>query len=144
MTEIVDIEEEKEEERGPIVPKKLNRMVKKLHAAGEEPVLITPALLHSQASETMLAIARMGMLDKTLGYLVTTRKSVHFVRPGLAWDSVRTMPLEKIDDVEYVAEFHTNTLKLKFGEKAEKIVFYDDLDGIRFYQYIKSKQWTNG
>jgi len=91
----------------------------------------------------MLAIARMGMLDKTLGYLVTTRKNVHFVRPGFAWDSVKTLPLEKIDDVEYVAEFHTNTLKVKLGERAEKIVFYDDMDGIRFYQYIKSKQWTD-
>ena len=142
MTEIREIEREKD--TGPEVPKKLNRMVKKLLKAGEEPVLIAPALLHSQASETMLAIARMGMLDKTLGYLVTTRKSVHFVRPGFAWDSVQTMPLEKIDDVEYVAEFHTNTMKLKFGEKAEKIVFYDDLDGIRFYQYIKNKQWMVG
>lgn len=142
MTEIAEIEREKD--TGPEVPKKLNRMVKKLLKAGEEPVLIAPALLHSQASETMLAIARMGMLDKTLGYLVTTRKNVHFVRPGFAWDSVQTMPLEKIDDVEYVAEFHTNTMKLKFGEKAEKIVFYDDLDGIRFYQYIKNKQWMVG
>jgi hypothetical protein len=140
MTEIGEIGEE----NVPAVPKKLNRMVKKLLAAGEEPVLIAPALLHSQASETMLAIARMGMLDKTLGYLVTTGKNVHFVRPGLAWDSVQTVPLEKIDDVEYVAEFHTNTMKLKVGERAEKIVFYDDLDGIRFYQYIKGKKWQNG
>ena len=142
MTEIPEIE--RENETGPTVPKKLNRTVKKLLKLGEEPVLIAPALLHSQASETMLAIARMGMLDKTLGYLVTTRKNVHFVRPGFAWDSVQTLPLEKIDDVEYVAEFHTNTLKVKLGELAEKIVFYDDMDGIRFYQYIKSKQWMNG
>ena len=141
MTETPEIE--RENETGPTVPKKLNRTVKKLLKLGEEPVLIAPALLHSQASETMLAIARMGMLDKTLGYLVTTRKNVHFVRPGFAWDSVQTLPLEKIDDVEYVAEFHTNTLKVKLGERAEKIVFYDDMDGIRFYQYIKSKQWMD-
>jgi len=142
MTEIPETEREKETgPTGPTVPKKLNRTVKKLLKAGEELVLISPALLHSQATETMLAIARMGMLDKTLGYLVTTRKNVHFVRPGFAWDSVQTLPLEKIDDVEYVDEFHTNTLKVKLGERAEKIVFYDDLDGIRFYQYIKSKQW---
>jgi hypothetical protein len=140
MTETTEIKDE----RGPTVPKKLNRVVKKLLKAGEEPVLIAPALLHSQASETMLAIARMGMLDKTLGYLVTTRKNMHFVRPGFAWDSVQTVPLEKLDDVEYVAEFHTNTMKLKIGERAEKIVFYDDLDGIRFYQYIKNKQWQDG
>jgi len=133
-----------DEECGPTVPKKLNRMVKKLLKAGEEPVLIAPALLHSQATDTMLAIARMGMLDKTLGYLVTTRKSMHFVRPGFAWDSVKMVPLEMIDDVQYVDEFHTNTMKIKVGERAEKIVFYDDLDGIRFYQYIKQKKWQDG
>jgi hypothetical protein len=125
------------------VPKKLNRLVKKLAAAGEAPVQIAPALLHSQATETMLAIARMGMLEKTLGYLVTTKKNVHFVRPGLAWDRVQTVPLDRVDDVEYVDEFHTNTLKLRVGDRAEKIVFYDDTDGIRFYQYIKNKQWQD-
>lgn len=77
------------------------------------------------------------MLDKILGYLVTTDKNVHFVRPGLAWDSVRSVPLDQVTGVEYVDEFHNNTLKLLVGEKAEKIVFYDDLHGIRFYQYIR-------
>lgn len=119
------------------VPKKLQRTVKKLAAAGEEPVLIAPAILKSQASNQMLAIARMGMMDKVLGYLVTTNKSVHFVRPGIAWDRVQTVPLEKIDDVEYVAEFHSNTLKLKVGERAEELIFYDDVEGIRFYQLLK-------
>ncbi len=132
-----------EEDSGPTVPKKLDRMVKKLLKAGEEPVLIAPALLNSQATDTMLAIARMGMLEKTLGYLVATRKNMHFVRPGFAWDSVKMVPLEMIDDVQYVDEFHTNTMKLKVGERAEKIVFYDDLDGIRFYQYIKQKKWQD-
>ena len=129
----------KGEGRGPspVVPKKLGRIAKKLSAAGEELVLIAPAILHSQASEQMLAIARMGMLDKILGYLVTTDKNVHFVRPGLAWDSVRSVPLDQVTGVEYVDEFHNNTLKLLVGEKAEKIVFYDDLHGIRFYQYIR-------
>ena len=89
----------------------------------------------------MLAIARMGMLDKVLGYLVTTDKNVHFVRPGIAWDSVQTVPLDVIDDVEYENEFHNNTLKIKVGEKAEKIIFYDDMDGIKFYRYLKNKQW---
>lgn len=140
MTEITEINQE----CGPAIPKKLNRVVKKLRKAGEEPVLIAPALLHSQATDTMLAIARMGMLDKTLGYLVTTRKSMHFVKPGIAWDSVKMVPLEMIDDVQYVNEFHTNTMKVKVGERAEKIVFYDDLDGIRFYQYIKQKKWQDG
>ncbi len=128
---------------GPEVPKKLNRTVKKLAAAGETPVQIAPAILKSQASSQMLAIARMGMMDKILGYLVTTRKNVHFVRPGIAWDKVQTVPLEKIDDVEYVDEFHTNTLKIRVGERAESIIFYEEREGIRFYQYIKNRQWQN-
>jgi hypothetical protein len=132
-----------EEGSNPEVPKKLQRTVKKLAAAGEEPILIAPAILKSQASDQMLAIARMGMMDKVLGYLVTTKKSVHFVRPGIAWDRVQTVPLEKIDGVEYVDEFHTNTLKLKVGERAESLIFYDDKDGIKFYQYIKNRQWQN-
>ncbi len=123
------------------VPKKLNRTAKKLAAAGETLVQIVPAILESKASQQMLAIVRMGMLDKILGYLVTTDKNVHFVRPGIAWDSVQTVPLDVIDDVLYENEFHNNTLKIKVGERAEKIIFYDDMDGIRFYQYIKSKQW---
>ena len=132
-----------EEGSNPEVPKKLQRTVKKLAAAGEVPVQIAPAILKSQATDQMLAIARMGMMDKVLGYLVTTNRSVHFVRPGIAWDRVQTVPLEKIDDVEYVGEFHTNTLKLKVGERAESLTFYDDKDGIRFYQYIKNRQWQN-
>lgn len=136
-------EEDEGGSSGPEVPKKLQRTMKKLAAAGEEPILIAPAILKSQASDQMLAIARMGMMDKVLGYLVTTKKSVHFVRPGLAWDRVQTVPLEKIDGVEYVGEFHTNTLKLKVGERAEQLIFYDDKDGIRFYQYIKNRKWQN-
>ena len=122
------------------VPKKLARTARKLAAAGEGLVQIAPALLQSKASEKMLAFARMGMLDKVLGYLMTTDRNVHFVRPGIAWDSVQTVPLDVIDDVEYVDEFHNNTLKIKVGERAEKIVFYDDKDGIAFYQYIKNKK----
>jgi hypothetical protein len=122
---------------GVEVPKKLNRTAKKLAAAGEKLVQIAPAILESRASQQMLAIARMGMLDKILGYLVTTDKNVHFVRPGIAWDSVQTMPLDIIDDVVYEKEFHNNTLKIKAGERAEKIIFYDDMDGIKFYKYIK-------
>ncbi len=139
MTEIAQKDESGGKEQGssPEVPKKLKRIARKLSGAGEELVLIAPAILHSQASEQMLAIARMGMLDKILGYLITTDKNVHFVRPGIAWDSVRSVPLDLVTDVEYVDEFHTNTLKLLVGERAEKIIFYEDLDGIRFYQHIR-------
>jgi hypothetical protein len=126
------------------VPKKLNRTTKKLAAAGEKLVQIAPAILQSKASEQMLSIARMGMLDKILGYLVTTDKNVHFVRPGIAWDSVQTVPLDVIDDVLYVDEFHNNTLKIKVGERAESIIFYDDMDGIRFFHYIKQIKSGSG
>jgi hypothetical protein len=135
---------ETKEAGGIEVPKKLNRTAKKLAAAGESLVQIAPAILQSKASEKMLAIARMGMLDKVLGYLVTTDKNMHFVRPGLAWDSVQTVPLDVIDEVEYVEEFHTNTIKIKVGEKAEKIIFYEEMDGIRFYHYLKNKEWEKG
>jgi hypothetical protein len=126
------------------VPKKLNRTAKKLAAAGEKLVQIAPAILESRASQQMLAIVRMGMLDKILGYLVTTDKNVHFVRPGIAWDSVQTVPLDAIDDVLYENEFHNNTLKIKVGERAEKIIFYDDMDGIKFYHYIKKIKSDSG
>jgi len=128
---------ESREAGGIEVPRKLNRTARKLAEAGESLVQIAPAILHSKASEKMLAIARMGMLDKVLGYLVTTDKNMHFVRPGIAWDSVQTVPLDVIDDVEYVKEFHTSTLKIKVGEKAEMIIFYEEMDGIKFYHYIK-------
>ncbi len=127
----------------PEAPKKLQRALKKLDAAGETVALIAPALLQSQASSQMLAIARIGAMDKILGYLVTTDKNVHFVRPGIAWDRVQTVPLEKIDDVEYVDEFHNSTLTLKVAGREEKIVFYEDMDGIRFYQYIKGRKWQS-
>ena len=136
MTESIKVQDE----AGSLeMPKKLGRTAKKLADKGEYPVLIAPALLRSQATEQMLTIARMGMLDKVLGYLVTTKKSVHFVRPALAWDRVQSIPLDAIDGVEYVDEFHNNTLKLKVGEKAESIIFYDEMDGIRFYRYIKDR-----
>ena len=132
------------EASGIEVPKKLNRTTRKLAAAGEKLVQIAPAILESKSSQQMLAIARMGMLDKVLGYLVTTDKNVHFVRPGIAWDSVQTVPLDVIDDVLYENEFHNNTLKIKVGERAEKIIFYDDMDGIRFYHYIKDIKSGSG
>ncbi len=124
-------------------PKKLKRTLKKLEAEGEEPVIIVPAILKRRASEQMLAMVRMGMMDKIFGYIVATKKNMYFIRPGLAWDSVQSVPLEKIDDVEYVNEFHGNTLKLKIGPDTEEVIFYDDTDGIKFYRYIKYKQWKS-
>ena len=123
----------------PNAPKKLNRALKKLATEGEEPVLIFPAILARYATDRMLAMVRMGMMDKIFGYLVVTNKSVHFIRSGALWDQVRTAPLEEISDIEYINEFHSNTLELMTSKGAEKIIFYEDTDGIKFYQFIK--QW---
>jgi hypothetical protein len=57
---------------------------------------------------------------------------------------VQTVPLDVIDDVLYVDEFHNNTLKIKVGERAESIIFYDDMDGIRFFHYIKQIKSGSG
>ena len=121
-------------------PKKLQRSLKKLEAAGEVPVFIFPALLERHTTKQMLAAARIGMSDdqRIFSWLVITDKNAHFIKPGLAWDKVQTVPLDKIEDVEYVQEFHNNTLKLKVGGAAENIIFYEDVDGIKFYQHIKN------
>jgi len=118
-------------------PKKLKRALKKLASEGEEPILIFPAILERYATDRMLAMVRMGMMDRIFGYLVVTNKSVHFIRPAMLWDQVRTAPLEEISDIKYINEFHTNTLELKTPKGAEKVIFYEDTDGIKFYQYIK-------
>ena len=56
------------EEAGSLqVPKKLKRTMKKLAEAGEELVQIAPAILQSQATDQMMAIARLGMMDKIIG-----------------------------------------------------------------------------
>jgi hypothetical protein len=124
-------------------PKKLQRILKRLAAEGEEAVIICPALLKRYASERMLAIARMGMLDKAFSYLIVTKKNVHFVRPGMLWDKVETVPLEKISGVEYAQEFLHNTIKLQVNEATENIIFYDESDGISFYRYVKFEQWKS-
>jgi hypothetical protein len=123
------------------IPGKLKRTAKKLEADGEEPMLIVPAIVQRYASEQMMAMVRMGMLDKIFGYLLVTKKNIHFIRPGLMWDKVQSIPLDQVTDIEYIKEFTTNTLKLKVGEQAENIIFYDDVDGIKFYQYIRFKGW---
>jgi hypothetical protein len=123
-------------------PKKLRRILKRLAAGGEEAVLICPALLERHATQRMIAMARIGMGgDKALAWLVATEENVHFIRPGLLWDKVQSVPLERITDIEYVDEFRNNALRLKVGEASEKVIFYDELEGIRFYQYVKHGRW---
>jgi hypothetical protein len=123
-------------------PKKLRRTLKKLEAEGVEPLLIFPALLERYATQQMLAMTRIGMSDdrKIFSWLVATKKNVYFIRTGIMWDRVQTVPMDKIEDVEYVQEFHNNTLRLKVGGAYENIVFYEDLDGIKFYQFIKNRR----
>jgi hypothetical protein len=125
-------------------PKKLQRILKKLAAEGEEPIFIFPAILERYATDRMLAMVRMGMMDRIFGYILVSGKSVRFVRPGVLWDQVRSIPLDKIDDVEYVNEFHTNTLTLRIGGASEKVIFYEDTEGIRFYRYIRQWLKENG
>lgn len=122
-------------------PKKLRRALKKLEEEGEEPRLIFPALLERYATQQMLAMTRIGMGNdrKIFSWLVVTDKNVHFIRTGIMWDRVQTVPIDKIEDVEYVQEFHNNTLRLKVSGASENIVFYEDMDGIKFYQYIKDR-----
>jgi len=121
------------------VPKKLERAIKKLEAEGEEPVLIFPALLERFAAEQMKAMVRIGMGDdvRIFSYMVVTDRNVHFISPGMIWDKVRSVPLDKVDGIEYVNEFHNNTLKLKVGGTSEPILFYNDVEGVKFYQHIK-------
>lgn len=131
-------------EAGMEIPKKLRRTVGKMARQGEEPLLIVPALVERLCNQRMLAMARIGMGEaKIFSWLVITEKHLHIVWPGLLWDKVQTVPLEEIKDIEYVKEFHNNSLKLIFEKGAESIIFYDDADGIRFYQFIKYKRWKD-
>ncbi|MCJ7443901.1 MAG: hypothetical protein MUO26_05135 [Methanotrichaceae archaeon] len=120
-------------------PKNLQRFLKKLNDQGENAILIAPAILERHSTQKMRAIVRMGMNEnRNFGYIVATEKSVHYVRPGLLWDNVQTISLDKVTGVEYVDEFLTNTLKLATGQTVEKIIFNDEKDGINFYLYINS------
>jgi len=126
-------------------PKKLLRAIKRLEMQGEKAVMVTPAILERYASDKMKAIVRMGSTDggRIFGYLVTTDKNVHYVRPGLFWDNIWTLHLDQITSIEYLDDFLTNTLKIEVWQTTEKIIFYDELEGIDFYRYIKYQQWKN-
>jgi hypothetical protein len=126
-------------------PRKLQRAIKKLEKRGEIVAVIAPAILERYASDKMKAIARMGSTDegRIFGYLVTTDKNVHYVRPGLIWDNFRTINLDQITGIEYLDDFLKNTLNIEVGQTTEKIIFYDELEGIDFYRYIKYQKWKN-
>jgi hypothetical protein len=124
-------------------PKSLYRFLKKLEEQGENAAIISPAILERYSTDKMRAIVRMGLTDerKIFGYIVATNKSVHYVRPGLLWDNAQTISLDHVTNVKYFNEFLTNTLELEIGKMNEKIIFYDETDGINFYHFIKFQQW---
>jgi hypothetical protein len=57
------------------------------------------------------------------------------------WDSVQSVPLENITGIEYEKEFSDLTIKLKIGEAGERISFYEELEGINFYKFMKLRRW---
>ncbi len=122
-------------------PKKLLKTLRKLEEGGEVPVMVVPAIPGSYRDEKSMALARIGMADKedTSSWLVLTEKSLIFVKTRLLRNRVQSFPLESISSVEYVNEFHTNTLKVRIGEKAENVLFYDEHHGIEFYKCIMHK-----
>ena len=122
-------------------PKKLLKTLRKLEEGGEIPVMVVPAIPGSYRDEKSMALARIGMADEkdTSSWLVLTEKSLIFVKAGLLRKRVQSFPLESISGVEYVDEFHTNTLKVRIGKKAENIAFYDEHQGIEFYKCIRHK-----
>ncbi len=124
-------------------PRRLRRTLEKLAKEGESTLFVYPALLERYCDRNTLALARIGGDLKISSWVVVTDKCLHFVRAGILWDSVRSIPLESITDIEYVDEFHTNTIKVRVGELSENIVFYDELEGIRFYKYMKFERWKN-
>ena len=126
-------------------PKKLYRFLRRLEEQGENAVIIAPAILERYSNDKMRTIAIMGLTDerKIFGYIVITNKNVHYVRSGFLWDNAQTISLENITNVEYYNQFLTNTLQIEMGKMSEKIVFYDEKDGINFYRYIKFQQWKN-
>ncbi|MCX8207000.1 MAG: hypothetical protein N3G75_04115 [Methanothrix sp.] len=124
-------------------PRKLRRTLEKLAKEGERVQLVYPALLERHCDRNTLALARLGGNVRISSWVVVTDKNLHFVRAGILWDSVQSIPLERITDIEYVDEFHTNTIKIRVGELSENLVFYDELEGIRFYQYMKFERWKD-
>ncbi|NYT02801.1 MAG: hypothetical protein GKC10_08630 [Methanosarcinales archaeon] len=119
-------------------PKRLQKTLDKMATGGDPPVLVVPALLQRYSTERQMAMARLGMEDTRVeSWLVATGKNIHFVRSGILWDKVQSIPLHTLTGVDYVDEFHNNALKLRVGEAAEKVIFYDDLDGVKFYRLMK-------
>lgn len=122
-------------------PKRVQKVLDRLSREGEEPVYAFPAIPQSYRDESQMAFARIGIVEKANTWIILTRKRMLFVRVGLVKNYERSIPQDSITDVEYVDEYHNNTLKLKVGERAEQIIFFEDLDGVKLYRYVKNKEW---
>ncbi|MHC1631882.1 MAG: PH domain-containing protein [Methanotrichaceae archaeon] len=122
-------------------PKRLQKVLEHLKENREKIILVYPAIPKRYMDERSIIMARMGMFDETKisSWLVVTDKDLIFVRTGLLRKKMDRFPLEKITDIEYIKEFYDNTLKIKIGDAAEDVRFYDEVDGLKFYQYIKNK-----
>lgn len=124
-------------------PKRVQKVLDRLSNQGEEPVYAFPAIPQSYRDESQMAFARIGVVEKANTWIIVTKKKMLFVRVGLVKNYERSIPLESVTDVEYVDEYHNNTLKLKVGERAEQIIFFEDVDGVKLYRYVKNKEWQN-
>jgi len=120
-------------------PKRLLKALERLEKEGEKVVYVFSAMPRRYMDERSAAMARVGALDekKMSSWVVVTEENLVFIRTGLVRNRVDKFPLDKIEDVEYVDEFQDNTLKIRVSGGAENVRFYDDVDGIRFYQHMK-------
>jgi len=126
-------------------PKKLRKTLKRfVQEEGATVNLVLPALPRRHMDERSLAMIRLGMFDesKISSWLVTTDEDLIFIKIGFIKNRVERFPLDSISDVEYVREFQDNTLKIIIGDAAEVVRFYDERDGIVFYQFMKNKSWN--
>lgn len=126
-------------------PKKLRKTLKRfVQEEGATVNLVLPALPRRHMDERSLAMIRLGMFDesKISSWLVTTDEDLIFIKIGFIKNRVERFPLDNISDVEYVREFQDNTLKIIIGDAAEVVRFYDERDGIVFYQFMKNKSWN--
>lgn len=122
----------------PDAPKRLRRTLEKLAREGDVAIYAFPALLERYCDRQTMAMARLGdAAPRMASWVVITGKNVHFVRAGMFWDSVQSIPIEKVTGMEYVEEYHTNTIKIRVGDLSENIIFYEDVDGVKFYQHLR-------
>lgn len=96
-------------------------------------------------NEKTVAMARIGMIDELNinSWVVVTAENLIFVRGGLFRNKEEKIPLNDITDMEYVKEYHDNTIKVRIGEAAEDVRFHDEIDGVTFFKFIKYKGWEN-